>query len=254
MLHRPRCFAGAFLLTCLFAAALFTVIPGSPLKPGLLASLAWLRTVPTLWSAFAFTLLQSLAIVLAMPATPFNLAAGYLYTVWLGSMVSLLSLNLAGVVSFLVARYIARRWAEAQLDKRPAFRALDTLIGQHGFYVVFLITLTPVFPSGICYYLFGVSNVSFVAFLVATSLGLLPGTVAITYVGSLMGDVAEIFTEHRFKEAKQQVVWLAMAAITTVFTLALLGVIAKRALQHAMQVDEGKRDDGFCEISLESVM
>ena len=55
--------------------------------------------------------------------------------------------------------------------------------------------------------------------------------------------MAEIFTEHRFKEAKQQVVWLAMAAITTVFTLALLGVIAKRALQHAMQVDEGKRDE-----------
>jgi uncharacterized membrane protein YdjX (TVP38/TMEM64 family) len=252
MLHKVRCIAGSFLFICLVVACAFTVVPGSPLKPGFLALLAWLRTVPTVWGALGFTLLQTVAIVLAMPATPFNLAAGYLFTVWLGSLISVASLNLAGVVSFLVARYLARSWAESQLEGRPAFHALDALVGHHGFYIVFLITLTPVFPSGICYYLFGVSNVGFIAFMAGTALGLFPGTVALTYVGSLMGDVAEIFTEHRLKEATQQIIWLAVAAITTMLTLALLGVIAKRALQHAMQTDVVKRDRDSDE--LESVV
>ena len=102
-----------------------SVIPGSPLKPGLLAWLSWLNQLPLAWGALLFAIAQTLAIICALPATPFNLAAGYIFAAWLGSLVSLASLYAAAIASFLIGRFLARSWAESMIEKRPSFKVCD---------------------------------------------------------------------------------------------------------------------------------
>eukprot|EP01006_Ploeotia_vitrea_P010543 TRINITY_DN27378_c1_g1_i1.p1 TRINITY_DN27378_c1_g1~~TRINITY_DN27378_c1_g1_i1.p1 ORF type:complete len:282 (-),score=-2.61 TRINITY_DN27378_c1_g1_i1:373-1218(-) len=228
------------ITTCIVIVSVFLAIPGSPLKPGLVAWFNWLQQVPKIWSTVFFTVLQLIAVMLVLPATPFNLAAGYMYTIWLGSLISLTALNVSAILSFLIGRYLAREWAEAQIEKKPMFQAIDNAVGDRGFYIVFLVTLAPVFPSGICHYLFGITKVSFCSYTVATIVGLVPGTVAFTYVGSLMGDIADIFNDQPLTgdNVQAQIFWLSIAVVTAVAMIILLCVITRRALVRVLQENE----------------
>mmetsp|Transcript_31642 Transcript_31642/g.56802 ORF Transcript_31642/g.56802 Transcript_31642/m.56802 type:complete len:261 (-) Transcript_31642:18-800(-) len=241
-LHKLKVVAGWTLGTCAVVGCTLSVLPGSPLKPGLMASLVFLQGIPWIWGAALFTLLQTLAVVMALPATPFNLAAGYMFTVWLGSVVSLVSLYAAAICSFLVGRFLARSWAEDQIEKRPAFKAIDAAVATNGFYIVFIVTLAPVFPSGVCYYLFGITNVGFWSYLFATALGLIPGTVALTYLGSLMSDLADIYKDPQASEdPTQQFLWVGIAVVTTIATLILLAMATRRTLFQVVQQQEAGR-------------
>lgn len=177
-----------------------------------------------------------MAVVLALPATPFNLAAGYLFTVWLGAVVTLVSMYSAACIAFFVGRFLAREWAEEQMEKRPAFRSIDAAVGSNGFYIVFIVTLAPVFPSGLSCYFFGITNVGLAKYLVGTGLGLTPGTLALTYLGSLMSDLADIYKDPQaMEDSTSQFLWVVIAVVTTVATLLLLGLATRRTLLQVVQ-------------------
>eukprot|EP00667_Euglena_gracilis_P012537 EG_transcript_12877 len=228
---------GGYALACsLLVGFALSVLPGSPLKPGLLTWLKWLRHIPTACGAVLFSMLQIAAVVLALPATPFNLAAGYLFTVWLGSLISLLSMYTSACLAFLIGRFLARGWVEEQMDKRPAFRSIDAAVANNGFYIVLLVTLAPVFPCGLSCYFFGVTNVGLPRYLLGTALGLIPGTLALTYLGSLMSDLKDIYKERQASEdPTQQVTWVVIALLTTAATLLLLGLATRRTLLQLVQ-------------------
>eukprot|EP00998_Keelungia_sp_KM082_P006802 NODE_3032_length_951_cov_122.555825_g3012_i0.p1 GENE.NODE_3032_length_951_cov_122.555825_g3012_i0~~NODE_3032_length_951_cov_122.555825_g3012_i0.p1 ORF type:complete len:281 (+),score=19.08 NODE_3032_length_951_cov_122.555825_g3012_i0:83-844(+) len=240
--NRCKRVMAAVLITTLAAASTLLLFPGSPLKPGLMQFFTWLQTVPPFWSAVFFTALQCCAVLLMLPATPFNLASGYMFTIWVGSVCSLISLAVSGVISFLIGRYLARGWVEEQLEKRPQFRSIDNAVADRGFYIVFLVTLAPVFPSGICHYLFGITKVGFWAYTLATCIGLVPGTVSFTYMGSLMGDLADIFQEpHGREDAATQVFWLVTAVIATIVMIFVMSMLTRQALIQAMQESEWRQ-------------
>ena len=65
-----------------------------------------------------FAMAQTLAVVCALPATPFQVEAGYVFAGCLGSLMSLASLYAATMASFLIGQFLARSWAE-MIEKRP---------------------------------------------------------------------------------------------------------------------------------------
>jgi len=245
---------GVYLLLCLLSIALaLSVMPGSPLKLGVVGVMERLRTVPPVAGAALLSLLQIGAVVLALPATPFNLAAGYLFTVWLGSAVSLTSMYTGAAVAFLVGRFLARSWVEEQIERRPAFRSIDMALSANGFSIVFLVMLTPLFPAGLSCYFFGITNVGLARFLLGVALGLAPGTLALTYLGSLMGDLRDAVKDSPGPEAfSQSLVWIGAAVVATLAVLGLLGAATRRTLQQMVppaELGRGPKDREDRELS-----
>jgi uncharacterized membrane protein YdjX (TVP38/TMEM64 family) len=63
-------------------------IPGSPLEDALLNFLEWLDGLPKWQGILMLTLVETVCTVLILPATPLNLASGFLFGVWWGSLIS----------------------------------------------------------------------------------------------------------------------------------------------------------------------
>lgn len=88
-----------------------------------------------------------------------------------------------------------REPVEDLLDENPKFRALDTAIAKEGFKVILLLRLSPIFPFALSNYLYGVTSVDFLEYMMGTLIGFFPGTLAYVYGGTVRRLVLLLFCE-----------------------------------------------------------
>ena len=84
--------------------------------------------------------------------------------------------------AFLLGRTLARSWIEQRAARNAKFRALDEAIKQEGFKIVLLLRLSPLFPFNLLNYTLGLTNVSLRDYVLASWIGMLPGTVMYVYL------------------------------------------------------------------------
>ncbi|GKY98323.1 hypothetical protein MPSEU_000789900 [Mayamaea pseudoterrestris] len=131
----------------------------------------------------AFGFVYCLAEVLAVPATPLTLSAGYLFGLVQGTTVVLLAATCAACIAFFIGKTFLRTWVEQVLQQNPKFAKLDKAIGREGFKLLLLVRLSPLFPFALSNYLYGASSVDFASYFWGTLLGFAPGTIAYVYAG-----------------------------------------------------------------------
>jgi uncharacterized membrane protein YdjX (TVP38/TMEM64 family) len=146
---------------------------------------AVLDSVEAMGSAgpFYFGLIYLIAEILAVPATPLTLSAGYLFGMVQGFSIVLVSATIAASVAFFIGKTFLRTWVEETLETQPKFKKIDKAIGKEGFKLLLLVRLSPVFPFAISNYLYGASSINFSAYFWGTILGFAPGTLACVYTG-----------------------------------------------------------------------
>eukprot|EP01112_Ceratiomyxa_fruticulosa_P012992 TRINITY_DN3627_c0_g2_i1.p1 TRINITY_DN3627_c0_g2~~TRINITY_DN3627_c0_g2_i1.p1 ORF type:complete len:374 (-),score=55.34 TRINITY_DN3627_c0_g2_i1:48-1169(-) len=225
-------------ITIVTVVVLF-VIPGSPAQKILIQFMEWLKGIPTIGGAFLLSFLYAIALVLCLPGTPFNLAAGFLFGISVGSVVNIIGCDLGACISFFIGRGLGRDWAQQKILTNQKYELIDKAVERNAFLIIFLIRLSPVLPFGICNYLFGITTVSFPLYWAATTLGLIPCTVAYTYLGSLMRNLTDIYSENG--EQKEQQTYMIIAAVfMTVLGIIVITLVTKRTLDKTM--DERKRE------------
>ena len=93
---------------------------------------------------------------------------------------------IASTISFLVGRSLGREAVQGLSSER--IRALDEKVGEHGFATVLLARLVPVIPYTTANYAFGVTSVRLSSYVLATALGIVPGTAIYVSVGAFGAD------------------------------------------------------------------
>ena len=114
------------------------------------------------------------------------LSSGVLFGgIWQGAAVSVACSSLASLCVFLTARYYLREQTEQQIERRPAFRAVERAVAREGFKTVFTLRLSPLLPIPIAAYnyLYGVTSVSALDFLAGISLGSVKPYLLDSYLG-----------------------------------------------------------------------
>ncbi|WIA15201.1 hypothetical protein OEZ85_001881 [Tetradesmus obliquus] len=129
------------------------------------------------------------ATVLLFPASLLTLGAGYLFGPLKGTALVSASATLGASLAFLVSRYIARPAVEERLQSYPKFQAVYENISKDGAKLVLLLRLSPLVPFSLLNYGLGITKVGFPEYVAASWAGMLPGTFAYVYLGSL-GKVA----------------------------------------------------------------
>ena len=142
-----------------------------------------------------FGILYVVAELLAIPATPLTLSAGYLFGLSEGITVVLAAGTLSAMIGFVIGKTFLRGWVENLLEENPKFKKLDSAIGSEGFKLLCLVRLSPIFPFALINYTYGASSISFPTFVVGTLLGFTPSTIGYVYTGLagkelLSGDAA----------------------------------------------------------------
>lgn len=139
------------------------------------------------WAPVLYVLLYAVAPVLFLPGLPITIAGGILFgPVW-GVVYTSLGSTVGASLAFLVARYAARDWVAARLTG-PKWQRLDEEVARNGWKVVAFTRLIPAFPFNLLNYAFGLTKVSFVHYVAASFVCMLPACVAfIVFSSSLLG-------------------------------------------------------------------
>jgi uncharacterized membrane protein YdjX (TVP38/TMEM64 family) len=124
-----------------------------------------------------------LAEILAVPATPLTLSAGYLFGFQMGSAIVLLAATLAASAAFFIGKTFLRQWVEQILADNAKLAKIDQAIGREGFRLLLLVRLSPLFPFALSNYVYGASSIEFVPYFFGTLFGFAPGTMGIVYAG-----------------------------------------------------------------------
>ena len=138
-----------------------------------------------LWGPVLFIAGYIVATVLFLPGSVLTLGAGAVFGVVLGSVYVSVASTLGATAAFLVGRYLARDWVAKKIEGNAAFAAIDRAVAAEGWKIVGLTRLSPAFPFSLLNYAFGVTRVSLRDYVLASWIGMMPGTVMYVYVGSL---------------------------------------------------------------------
>jgi uncharacterized membrane protein YdjX (TVP38/TMEM64 family) len=115
--------------------------------------------------------------------------------------------------AFLLARYAFHDAFQRQAEKRPSWRRLLDAVNAEGWRLVVLTRFTSPLPGGAINYVFGLTAIELLPYIVATACGLLPPITAFAALG-MLGRVALSGAEPSPAEAAISAASLLVIAIT----------------------------------------
>jgi len=222
-----RSFGRWFAFAVLVAAglALFWL---ADLRAATTWALHWIEGLGV-WAAVWFVLIYVAATVFFLPGSVLTLGAGALFGVVRGSIYVSLGSTLGAAAAFLVGRHFARAWVARKIDGNASFAAIDRAVAHEGWKIVGLTRLSPAFPFSLLNYAFGLTQVRFRDYVVASWIGMMPGTVMYVYIGSLAQAGAGNRQRTPVEWAFYGVGLIATVAVTVLVTRLARAALAKRA-------------------------
>lgn len=125
--------------------------------------------------------LYALATVLFLPGAVITLAGGALFGPLWGTLWNLTGATVGAALAFLIARYLGADWVARRAG--PRMQRLNDGVAAEGWRFVAFARLVPLFPFNLLNYALGLTRVSFITYLLASWVFMLPGAFAYTWLG-----------------------------------------------------------------------
>lgn len=184
------------------------------------------------WGAIVFIALYVVATVLFVPGSVLTLGAGAAFGVVWGSVYVSLGSIIGATCAFLLGRYLARGAIASKVAGNERFAAIDKAVAAEGWKIVGLTRLSPVFPFTLLNYAFGLTKVKLRDYVLASWLGMMPGTVMYVYLGSLAKAVSGARTHSTGEWILYGVGLMATIAVTVLVTRTAKKALAQRVAQN----------------------
>ncbi|RHB49287.1 TVP38/TMEM64 family protein [Exiguobacterium sp. AM39-5BH] len=134
------------------------------------------------WGPVIFFIIYAIGPLIFLPTSVLSLGAGLAFGVWPGILYILFGATAAAVTGYVMARLFGR--SILKVESYPWSERLFTQMEQRGFLYVFVLRLIPLVSFDLLSYAAGIANVQFKSFLLATVLGMIPGTLAYSFLGA----------------------------------------------------------------------
>jgi uncharacterized membrane protein YdjX (TVP38/TMEM64 family) len=181
--NAPRSALGRLIVLIVIIIALFLSMRFLPVQQWLRNFNDWVGQMGTA-GIFIFIAVYAVATVLLAPGSILTLGAGFAFGLWKGFLAVSAGATIGASLAFLVARFIARDKIEAIAKRNEKFRRMDDAIGKQGARLIFLLRLSPVIPFNLSNYFYGLTGVRFWRYMVASWIGMMPGTFLYVYIGA----------------------------------------------------------------------
>jgi len=198
-----------------------------PIKDWIRSFIGWVQQLgPS--GVIVFIAAYALATVLFLPGWIFTVGAGLVYGIVGGTLVALGGAIIGATLAFLIARYLLRKNIEEFANKNPRFKAIDDAVGKNGWKIIGLLRLSPLIPFNLSNYFYGITSVSFAAYVAVSAVGMIPGTLLYAYLGAIgKAGISGEKTQH----GAAQYILLGIGLVATIAVTVLVSRIAKNALK-----------------------
>jgi uncharacterized membrane protein YdjX (TVP38/TMEM64 family) len=175
-------------------------------------------------ASFGFVLAYAAVVTLSLPgATIMTLAGGFLFGIAVGSTLTVIGATLGATVLFLIARTAL---GDILRQKAGPFLArMADGFNKNAFNYLLFLRLVPVFPFWAVNLVPALLGMRLIPFVVATGLGIIPGTIVYSAFGAGLGSVFDAGREVDLKSVLNPTL---VAALIGLGLLALLPVAVKR--------------------------
>jgi len=205
-----------------------------PLVPALEHVSAWLGGLGVIGAAL-FAVLIAVSSLCLLPASPFIIAASAVFGFSLGLLTSAVGIILGAASGYFLSRLFLRKDVADQLKSRPSFKAIDQAIAEEGWKIVLLLRLCPI-PFGLANYLYGLTAIPFLPYLITTLLGAVPGLILFSHLGSAGKAGLQALASGNLNKGGGEIVLLGLSLAATIVLVVLLPRIARRALEKRTKI------------------
>ena len=140
------------------------------------------------WGPLVYMLIYAVAPSFMMPGLPLTVIGGILFGPLWGTIYVLIGATIGASIAFLIARYMGRSWVEGVV-KGGKLKELDEKVQKQGWKIVAFTRLIPLFPYNFLNYAFGLTNVRFSHYVLATFIFMAPGAAAYVIFSSSILDI-----------------------------------------------------------------
>jgi uncharacterized membrane protein YdjX (TVP38/TMEM64 family) len=211
--------------------ALFIAMRVLPIAQWLTEFNRWIAYLG-IWGILFFIVGYILATVLFFPASVLTIGAGFLFGVFLGTVIVSIAATSGAALAFLIARYFARGKIEQKVGSDQRFRQIDRAIGVQGPRLVFLLRLSPLIPFNLSNYFYGLTAVKFWPYVLASWIGMLPGTLLYVYIGAAGKAGLNAAAGQSSSRSPWEYVLFGVGLIATVVVTVWVTRIARRGLMN----------------------
>ncbi|NNE91133.1 MAG: TVP38/TMEM64 family protein [Verrucomicrobiales bacterium] len=186
-----------------------------PVDQWLKALLDWIDGLG-FWGPVIFILVYIALTVLMIPGSILTMGSGLLFGLGWGTLWTVVASNIGASLAFLIGRHFARDKVEKRIEGNEKFEAIDEAVSGEGWKIVVLTRLSPVFPFNLLNYAYGLTNVKWRSYAVASLVGMFPGTLLYVYLGAI-GRLAGEASERKPGEIAMLIVGIAATFAVTFF-------------------------------------
>ena len=144
------------------------------------------------WAPAVYIGLFALLPAVFFPVAVLALAGGLLFGLWAGSIYTFLGAMINCTVMFWLARTVGYEKVKALVESRLSGKwqkRLNAAAGREGFLLLIILRLIPAVPYNLINYAFGLTGMTYPAYLLASAIGIIPGTLVFINIGDKAMDV-----------------------------------------------------------------
>src|SRR5467141_1215341 len=186
------------------------------------------------WGAICYPLLFAVCNILLLPGGVLAVGGGFFFGLWWGFLVVFAGNIIGAAISFALSRWVARRWFRRRLSQNATLRALERALERESWNIILLSQLHPLFPTSLLNYLYGLTRLRFITYMLWASIGRMPGLFLYAYVGTLGQFGLKMMRGKSHPRVVEYWTW-GGAFFMTALLLLVLGRIASRAVKTAQQ-------------------
>src|SRR6184192_450895 len=227
---------GRLIALVAIVIALFLVMRFLPVREWLRSFNDWVGQMG-IAGIFIFIGVYAVATVLMAPGSILTIGAGFAFGLWKGFLAISAGATFGASLAFLIARFIAREKIEAIARRNEKFREIDNAIGKKGAKLIFLLRLSPAIPFNLSNYFYGLTGVRFWPYVLASWIGMMPGTFLYVYIGTAgKAAVAAAAGQEAIKHSWEYWTILSVGLTATIIVTIWVTKIARDALKKSTAI------------------
>ncbi|MEM8604126.1 MAG: TVP38/TMEM64 family protein [Cyanobacteria bacterium P01_H01_bin.121] len=124
-----------------------------------------------------------IATLLGLPGTLMTVAGGTVFGLFWGTVWSVLGATLGAIAAFWLARTCLHQWVERRFGQLPLLQSFQKAVRPEAHSFVLAVRFAPISPVNVVNFLFGLTPIQLKPYAIGTLVGIIPGTLAYTWLG-----------------------------------------------------------------------
>jgi uncharacterized membrane protein YdjX (TVP38/TMEM64 family) len=131
---------------------------------------------------FIYILLYTASALFFIPGSPLALLAGFVFGPIWGALLAVTGATLGAASAFLAARYAARDMVAGWMTSNPQLKKIDDGVNEQGWRMLMITRLVPVFPYNVQNFVYGLTKINLLQFILVSWICMLPGAIAFAFM------------------------------------------------------------------------